>query len=193
MNRTARTIAVSGIALAGFAVAAPAFASATPLRTTAAQADLVSQVVVTPTAGAGAQLMNDGPAGAPDYGRPDTYIGTTDDGLLAAPFTPGSSRSYTVQFSNAGNVTETMTVANVTAGADSYGDAPVPASWISFTAPTASLAPGATESVPVTVTIPAGTRAGLYGGTLMGSASAPGSGNIKLVTGAGIREYLTVS
>lgn len=190
MNRISGTITVSVIALSGVAaVAAPAMAATTALRTPAAQADLVSQVT-TPTVGVGAQMMTTGPAGAPDYSRSDVYIGTQDDGMLAQPFGPDTSRDYSVQFSNTGNVTENISVSQI---AGTFGGTQVPSSWISWSAPASSLAPGAAELVSVTVTVPAGTQAGTYTGILNGAASAPGDGNVNLVTGAGVREYVTVS
>jgi hypothetical protein len=75
------------------------------------------------------------------------------------------------------------------------GGTPIPSSWVSFSPTSVSnLAPGAHVDVTVRVSIPAGVKAGLYDGVLMGTAlaSSRGSGNVISAVGAGDREYVRV-
>ena len=120
------------------------------------------------------------------------YYGTEADAVPGnTPVAPGTSASFNLTFTSAGNVPETVVF-----GQWNYNDGggtQVPASWISSTFPASEvLQPGQVVSGTVTVTVPAGTAAGEYVGLFGGAGSAPGSGNVKLTTGAADREYITV-
>ena len=121
------------------------------------------------------------------------YYDTEADAIPGnTPVAPGASASFPVTFDSAGNVPATLTF-----GQWNYNDGggtQVPASWISSTFPASEvLQPGQEVSGEVTVTVPAGTPAGEYVGLFGADASAPGSGNVHLVTGAADREYITVN
>lgn len=120
-------------------------------------------------------------------------VGSNYSTAGTAPVAPGTTKTWTVRYVNAGNVPETIAIAQTTPAW--LGGTPVPASWITYTpATSATLAPGAHVDVTVRVTVPAGAKAGLYDGVLNGTAAtrAKGSGNITLATGAGDREYINV-
>lgn len=174
-------------------IAAPALASATPVQGVGVQLTDIQQIHF-PT------NLRD-----PWQPEPDGYIGTKDQGTIPDPLAPGTSRIYHVRVSNTGNVAETMAVfpAAATMGANhvfsyrSVSPASVNAasSWTTVTPASAVVAPGASYTAKVTVTVPAGTRAGSYyavvwAGPRVQSAKA---GKITLAIYAGIREYLTVS
>jgi NPCBM-associated, NEW3 domain of alpha-galactosidase len=115
------------------------------------------------------------------------------------PVAPGTSASFAEEFANTGNVTEAVTIAQATTAQESWltGIYPkyslVPSSWISSTFPASvSLAPGQSVSGTVKVTVPAGASAGEYDGLFQGIASASGSGNVQVDSGAAQREYITV-
>src|ERR1700689_5105134 len=90
---------------------------------------------------------------APWQSEPDIYIGTTDQGKIADPFAPGTSRTYHVLVSNTGNVPETMGVYPAAAtmsatGAFSYSSTSstsvnAPSSWTIVSPASAVLAPRA--------------------------------------------------
>jgi hypothetical protein len=112
-----------------------------------------------------------------------------------APLAPGQTGAWYVTYTNQGNVSETIAVAQDASGVYTWGQTPVPAGWVSFSPASAShVAPGGQVIVKVKVSIPANAKPGLYGGTLMGTASAvqKGSGNIISNVGAGDREYIRV-
>lgn len=110
-----------------------------------------------------------------------------------SPIAPGASQTWVVRYTNVGNVTEKLSVRQ-TAPAW-LGGTPIPSNWVSFSPTSAgNLAPGAHVDVTVRVSAPAGAKAGVYDGILMGSAvaSSRGSGNIINAVGAGDREYVRV-
>lgn len=112
-----------------------------------------------------------------------------------APLAPGQTGTWYVTYTNQGNVSENISVAQDASGVYTWSQTPVPAGWVSFSpASTSNVAPGGQVIVKVTVSIPANAKSGLYGGTLMGTASAvqKGSGNIISHVGAGDREYIRV-
>jgi hypothetical protein len=192
--KLAKVLATATLAAALTAgLAAPAFASTTPVQ------------------GVGVQLTDTALINFPTNLRspwqaePDIYIGTKNQGKIADPFAPGTSRTYHVLVTNSGNVPETMAAFSAAAtmsaqGVFSYTNASptsvdAASSWTTVTAASAVLAPGASYSATVTVTVPAGTPAGSYyavvwAGPKVQSAKA---GTITLAVYAGIREYLTVS
>jgi hypothetical protein len=174
-------------------VAAPAFASATPVQGVGVQLT-DTQRINFPT------NLRD-----PWQSEPDGYIGTKYEGTIPDPFAPGTSRAYHVLVSNTGSAPETMAVFPAAAtksanGVFSYSSVSptsvnAASSWTTITPASAVLAPGASYTATVTVTIPAGTRAGSYyavawAGPQVHSAKA---GEITLAIYSGIREYLTVS
>jgi hypothetical protein len=188
-------ILVTGTLFAALAagIAAPAFASATPVNGVGVQLT-DTQLIRFP-----ANLR------APWQPEPDGYIGTKYQGTIPDPFAPGTSRTYHVRVANTGNVRETMAVfpaaasmsANRVFSYSSVSPTSVNAasSWTTITPAGAVLAPGASYTAKVTVTVPAGTRAGAYyavvwAGPQVHSAKAS---KITLAIYAGIREYLTVS
>jgi hypothetical protein len=112
-----------------------------------------------------------------------------------APLAPGQTGTWYVTYTNQGNVPANIAVTQDASGVYTWGQTPVPAGWVSFSPASASnVAPGGQVIVKVTVRIPAKAKPGLYGGTLMGTASAvqKGSGNIISNVGAGDREYVRV-
>jgi len=112
-----------------------------------------------------------------------------------APLAPGQTGTWRVTFTNQGNVAENIAVTQNASGVYTWSQTPVPAGWVSFTPVSAgNVAPGGQVIVTVTVSIPANAKPGLYGGTLMGTASAgrTGSGNLISNVGAGDREYIRV-
>ena len=112
-----------------------------------------------------------------------------------APLAPGRTGTWYVTYTNQGNVSENIAVTQNASGVYTWSQTPVPAGWLSFSPASATnVAPGGQVIVKVTVSIPANAKPGLYGGTLMGTASAvqKGSGNITSNVGAGDREYLRV-
>ncbi len=112
-----------------------------------------------------------------------------------APLAPGQTGTWYVTYTNEGNVAENIAVTQDASGVYAWGQTPVPAGWVSFSPASAgNVAPGGQVIVKVTVSIPANATPGLYGGTLMGTASAvqKGSGNITSNAGAGDREYVRV-
>ena len=141
---------------------------------------------------------------APWQSEPDIYIGTTDQGKIADPFAPGTSRTYHVLVSDTGNVPETMGVYSAAAtmsatGAFSYSSTSSTSvndasSWTTVDTASAVLAPGASYTVTVTVTVPAGTRTGSYYAVVWaGPRVDSAKDGITLAIHAGVREYLTVS
>jgi hypothetical protein len=112
-----------------------------------------------------------------------------------APLAPGQTGTWYVTYTNEGNISENIAVTQDASGVYTWGQTPVPAGWVSFSPASArDVAPGGQVIVKVTVRIPANAKPGLYGGVLMGTASAvqKGSGNITSNVGAGDREYLRV-
>ena len=191
LSKILATATVAGALSAG--IATPAFAATTP------------------TQGVGVQLTDTAlvnfptNANAPWQSEPDIYIGTKDQGKIADPFAPGTSRTYHVLVSNTGNVPETMAVYSAAAtmsatGVFSYSStsaASVDAasSWTIVSPASAVLAPGASFTATVTVTVPAGTAAGSYYAVVWAGPQVQSAkpGTITLAINAGIREYLTVS
>ena len=191
LSRILATATLAGALSAG--IAAPAFAATT-----------------TPTQGVGVQLTDTALVNfptntrAPWQSEPDIYIGTTDQGKIADPFAPGTSRTYHVLVSDTGNVPETMGVYPAAAtmsatGAFSYSSTSSTSvndasSWTTVDTASAVLAPGASYTVTVTVTVPAGTRTGSYYAVVWaGPRVDSAKDGITLAIHAGVREYLTVS
>jgi Bacterial protein of unknown function (DUF916) len=141
---------------------------------------------------------------APWQSEPDIYIGTKDQGKIPDPFAPGTSRTYHVRVSNTGNVRETMVVYPAAAtmsdkGVFSYSSTSSTSvndasSWTTVDTASAVVAPGDSYTVTVTVTVPAGTRAGSYYAVLWAGPRVDSANDgITLAIHAGVREYLTVS
>src|SRR6204780_5016345 len=139
-------------------------------------------------------------ANAPWQSEPDIYIGTKDQGKIADPFAPGTSRTYHVLVSDTGNVPETMGVYPAAAtmsatGAFSYSSTSSTSvndasSWTTVDTASAVLAPGASYTVTVTVTVPAGTRTGSYYAVVWaGPRVDSAKDGITLAIHAGVREY----
>jgi hypothetical protein len=207
--RTAIKLAVSTLAIAATGI------TFTPLSAFASRA---------PVQGVGAGLTDTQlihfPANhrAPWQREPDTYIGTKDQGKIADPIAPRTTRTYHVRVANTGNVTETMAVFPAAAAmsrrgvfsyrrvSPEYVDAA--SSWTTVTPARAVLAPGASYIATVRVTIPARARAGRYYAVVWagpqvkpvkpvkpckrGRRCKPVEANITLAIYVGIREYLTV-
>jgi hypothetical protein len=175
-----------------------AIIAATPILAVpvAAAASVSAAEAATPTVGIGV-------GGSPWYG----YIGDQQapwPGDFSAsyvttgntPLAPGQAGTWYVTYTNEGNVPENIAVTQVASGAYTWGQTPVPAGWVSFSPASAgNVLPGGQVIVKVTVSIPANAKPGLYGGTLMGTASAvqKGSGTVISDVGAGDREYIRVS
>src|ERR1700683_5400690 len=189
LSRILATATLAGALSAG--IAAPAFAATT-----------------TPTQGVGVQLTDTALVNfptntrAPWQSEPDIYIGTTDQGKIADPFAPGTSRTYYVLVSDTGNVPKTMRVSSAAAtmiapGAFSYSSTSSASvndasSWTTVDTASAVLAHGASYTVTVTVTVPAGTRTGSYYAVVWaGPRVDSAKDGITLAIHAGVREYLT--
>ena len=116
---------------------------------TEAPGGLAVSHAATPVQGIGVQLLDDGPPGVPDHGRPDVYIGAQDDGLLPAPIAAGTSQTWTVQVSNPGTITEQVSVYPAPASLRNGAWLPASAgaddasSWTGASPASLSLAPGA--------------------------------------------------
>jgi hypothetical protein len=191
LSSTLAAAALSAALSAG--IAAPAFATTTPVQGVGVQ--------LTDT-----QLINF-PSNHLDpwQSEPDTYIGTKDQGTSPDPIAPGTSRTYHVQVTNAGTATETMAAFPAAAAMSARGvfswssvspaSTDAASSWTTLTPATAVLAPGASYTATVTVTVPAGTPAGSYYAVLWAGPQAASAkpGTIALAIYAGIREYLTIS
>ena len=190
LSRILATATLAGALSAG--IAAPALADPSPVQ------------------GVGVQLTDTALVNfptntrAPWQSEPDIYIGTTDQGKIADPFAPGTSRTYHVLVSDTGNVPETMGVYPAAAtmsatGAFSYSSTSSTSvndasSWTTVDTASAVLAPGASYTVTVTVTVPAGTRTGSYYAVVWaGPRVDSAKDGITLAIHAGVREYLTVS
>jgi uncharacterized membrane protein len=121
------------------------------------------------------------------------YYDTEADAVPGnTPVAPGHSASFNVSFTSAGNVQATLTFGQL--NYNDGGGTQVPESWISSTFPASEvLQPGQSVSGSVTVTVPASAKPGEYVGLFGASASVSGPGNVKLVTGAADREYITVA
>lgn len=149
--------------------------------------------------GVGVQLLDTGLEGPPDYGRPDVYIGTQNDGLLPDPITNGSSRTYTMQVSNTGNILETITVFPAAAylspdggwypTSDGVNDA---TAWISLSPQEVTLEPAGAGNVQVAVSVPTGTTPGTYYAVVWAGPQVPSGEGINIAVQAGIRAYITV-
>jgi hypothetical protein len=189
---TLAATAVTAAALSA-SIAAPGFASATPVLGAGVQLT-DTQLINFPT-----NHLN------PWQPEPDTYIGAKDRGTIPDPITPGTSRAYHLLVTNTGNVPETMAVFPAAAtmsaaGVFSYtsvspASVDAASSWTTVTHAGAVLAPGASYAATVTVTVPAATRAGSYYAVVWAGprAKAAKPGSIALATYVGIREYLSVS
>jgi hypothetical protein len=194
--RLPRTLAAAALSAALSAgIALPALASTTPA----------------PVQGVGVQLTDtqliNFPTNhlSPWQPEPDIYIGAKNQGAVADPIAAGATRTYHLAVSNTGNIPETMAAFPAAAAMSAKGvfswtsvspsavDAAT--SWTTVTPPPATLAPGASYTATVTVTVPAGTPAGSYYAVLWAGpqAQAARPGSITLAIYAGIREYITVS
>lgn len=192
--KLSKTLAVAVPAAALCAgIAAPAYASAAPVQGVGVRLT-DTQLIYFPTN----HLQ-------PWQPEPDIYIGTKDQGTIPDPIAPGTSRAYHVLVTNTGNIPETMAAYPAAATMSAAGVFSYPSvsptsvdaasSWTKVTPSSAVLAPGASFTATVTVTVPAATRAGSYYAVLWAGprAQAAKPGSIALATYAGIREYLTVS
>jgi hypothetical protein len=141
---------------------------------------------------------------SPWQAEPDTYIGTRYQGTIPDPIAAGTSRTYHVAVTDTGNVPERMAVYSAAAAMSAAGVFSYPgvspssvnaaSSWTVVGSPGAALAPGASYTTTVTVTVPAGTPAGKYYAVLWaGPVAATAKTGITLATYAGIREYITVT
>jgi hypothetical protein len=133
-----------------------------------------------------------------------SYIGDTPNAGAAStsftgtePIMPGTSAAWTVTWVNMGNVAENLTIGQDSSSAGWMKVIPLPASWIKVSGPAVltGMAPGASTTRTITVTVPRGAKAGLYGGVMLGTAVATlkGTGNVTNAVGAGDREYVRVS
>jgi hypothetical protein len=189
------TQGISKIIKSGAAVPAACLALAITATALAPAADAATA----PRYGISVLLLDHGPAGAPSYGRPDTYIGTTDEGMLPAPIKAGTSATYTMEVVNTGNVPETLAIysapATMTKGAwlaQNTGKNTA-SSWITPSAKSAVLQPGRSFTTAVRVTVPARTARGTYYAVVWaGLMLKRVSGRLTLGINAGIRAYLTV-
>lgn len=136
--------------------------------------------------------------------EPDVYIGTKDRGTTPDPIAPGTTRTYHVLVTNTGNAAETMAAFPAAAtmsatGVFSYtsvspASVDAASSWTTVTPSGAVLAPGASYTATVTVTVPAGTKAGSYYAVVWaGPRVQTAKHGVTLAIYAGVREYLTVS
>lgn len=136
--------------------------------------------------------------------RYPSYVGDTPNAGAAStsltgtePIMPGTSAAWTVTWVNMGNVAENLAIGQDSSSAGWMKVIPLPLSWIKVSGPAAltDMAPGASTTRTVTVTVPRGAKAGLYGGTMLGTAVATvkGTGNVTSAAGAGDREYVRVS
>jgi hypothetical protein len=192
LSKTFAAGAVTATALSA-AIAVPALASATPVQGVGVQLT-DTQLINFPTNHL-----------SPWQREPDTYIGTKDQGTIPDPIAPGTSRTYHVLVTNSGNIPETMaafpSAATMSAArvfsypSVSPASTDAASSWTTITPAGAVLAPGASYTATVTVTVPAATRAGSYYAVVWAGprAKAAKAGGITLAIYAGIREYLTVS
>jgi hypothetical protein len=192
--RLPRTLAAAATALSA-GIALPALAATTPA----------------PVQGVGVQLTDtqliNFPTNhlSPWQPEPDIYIGAKNQGAVADPIAAGTTRTYHLQVSNTGNIPETMAAFPAAAAMSAKGvfswtsvsptSTDAATSWTTVTPAPATLAPGASYTATVTVTVPAGTAAGSYYAVLWAGpqAQAVKAGSITLAIYAGIREYITVS
>ena len=189
------TIAAAAVtaAVLSAGVAVAPFASATPVQGVGVRLT-DSQLIYFP-----ANLRN------PWQLEPDIYIGAKDQGTIPDPIAPGTTRTYHVLVTNTGNVPETMAAFPAAAtmsaaGVFSYtsvspASVDAASSWTTVTPSGAVLAPGASYTAIVTVTVPAAARAGSYYAVVWAGprVQAAKHGGVTLAVHAGIREYLTVS
>ncbi len=122
-----------------------------------------------------------------DFG--DSYAFTGNN-----PIQAGTSQTYQINYTNAGDVVETLDFSQQSGVPFGMGNNDVPSSWISFSpAEILNVQPDDTVLETVTVTVPADTQPGLYTGVLMGTGSDPNAqGQIISSAGAGDREYINV-
>jgi hypothetical protein len=192
LSKTLGAAALTTVALSAV-VAVPAFASTTPVQGVGVQLT-DTQLINFPTNHV-----------SPWQPEPDTYIGTKDQGTKPDPIKPGTSRAYHVAISNTGNIRETMAAFPAAAkmsaaGVFSYASVSpastdAASSWTTVSPASAVLAPGASYTATVTVTVPAAAKAGSYYAAVWAGPKAQTAkpGSITLAIYAGVREYLTVS
>jgi len=146
------------------------------------------------SAGVGVQLL--------DGSAPNTS-------QMQASIPQGGSKTWHVKITNTGSATETVAGLPTSAlGLYSGGPAAQPTStlqsWITQSQATATLAPGASATIAVTVTVPATAPLGAVAGYAPGSSAVmavntfwgyayPSGGQIQLATAAGVRMYITVT
>ena len=127
---------------------------------------------------------------------------------MQASIPQGSSHTWHVKILNAGTATEAVaSFASSALGVYGGGLAAQPAStlqpWITATAAPATLAPGQSATIAVTVTVPADAPLGPVAGYAPGAPALavntfwgyayPAGGQIQIATAAGIRMYITVT
>jgi hypothetical protein len=127
---------------------------------------------------------------------------------MTASIARGASRTWTIKVTNAGSVTETITLFPSGAlGLYAGGPAAQPRSKLANTLSITSvtLHAGASATATDTVTIPATAALGLVHGNAPGApatlavntvwayARPVGTGQIHMATGAGFRQYITVT
>jgi hypothetical protein len=148
----------------------------------------------TATTGAGIQLL-DGSAPNASW--------------MQASIPQGGSKTWHVKITNTGSVTETM-AGEATSALAVYAGGPAaqPTStlqhWITQSQTAAVLAPGASTTIAVTVTVPASAPLGLVAGSAPGGAASlavntfwayayPSGGQVQMAAAAGVRMYITVT
>ena len=187
--------AISYLTTAAAAAAVTAAVTAAALLGSAAAAS----AAIAPAEGVGVQLLTAGPAGAPDYGRPDVYIGTQDDGLLPAPLAPGATATYQVTVTNTGTAPESLALRAAPATTSPWlpqntGTSAATAMITTTSAAARTVAPGASYTATITVTIPARAKPGNYDAVLWAAMTQPlGHSQVQILTQAGIRALITVS
>ncbi len=125
-----------------------------------------------------------------------SYIGNTPGNWSQTgsdPFVAGSSKAYQVQYVNPSTCAETFAFSQASGAVFGAAAPYVPSSWVTFSQASAVVPAWGSVTVTVTVSVPAGTSAGLYTGAAMGT-TVPASGQTGIVSaaGAGLRAYIRV-
>jgi len=133
--------------------------------------------------------------------------GTPGTSGMTASIPQGGSHTWHVKITDAGTAAETVAAFSSSAlGVYGGGPAAQPKAalqpWITTTAAPATLAPGQSATVAVTVTVPAAAPLGLVAGYAPGAPSLagnafwgyayPAGGQIQIASAAGVRMTITV-